>query len=86
MSGARAPNHDRPIEPRLHGELASWWPLLSAPADYAEEAALFGRVFRNDFAFPSCTPTRTPPSGAGSSRVSAGLEAGKPAGKETETT
>ena len=25
--------------PKLYGELASWWPLLSAPADYAEEAA-----------------------------------------------
>jgi SAM-dependent methyltransferase len=25
--------------PRLYGELAEWWPLLSAPADYAEEAA-----------------------------------------------
>jgi glutathione S-transferase len=25
--------------PRLYGELAAWWPLLSAPTDYAEEAA-----------------------------------------------
>jgi SAM-dependent methyltransferase len=25
--------------PRLYHELAAWWPLLSAPADYAEEAA-----------------------------------------------
>jgi hypothetical protein len=23
----------------MYGELASWWPLLSAPSDYAEEAA-----------------------------------------------
>jgi SAM-dependent methyltransferase len=29
---------------RLYGELASWWPLLSAPADYAEEAAFFERT------------------------------------------
>lgn len=27
--------------PRLYADLASWWPLLSAPADYAEEAAFF---------------------------------------------
>jgi len=27
--------------PKLYGELARWWPLLSAPADYAEEAALY---------------------------------------------
>ncbi len=30
----------RSQEPRLYGELASWWPLLSQPAEY-EEAALF---------------------------------------------
>jgi len=26
---------------KLYGELASWWPLLSAYQDYAEEAAFF---------------------------------------------
>jgi SAM-dependent methyltransferase len=26
---------------RLYTDLASWWPLLSAPADYAEEAAFY---------------------------------------------
>ncbi|MGH7263923.1 MAG: class I SAM-dependent methyltransferase [Candidatus Rokuibacteriota bacterium] len=31
-------------EPRLYGELASWWPLLSAPAEYAEEAAFYRQV------------------------------------------
>jgi len=30
--------------PLLYGPLASWWPLLSAPADYAEEAAFYRRV------------------------------------------
>lgn len=24
--------------PKLYGELAAWWPILSSPADYAEEA------------------------------------------------
>lgn len=28
--------------PKLYDELASWWPLLSAPHDYAEEAAFYG--------------------------------------------
>lgn len=28
--------------PKLYGELASWWPLLSAPDEYAEEAAFYG--------------------------------------------
>lgn len=28
-------------EPRLYDDLARWWPLFSAPADYAEEAAFF---------------------------------------------
>jgi SAM-dependent methyltransferase len=30
--------------PRLYSEFAAWWPLLSAPADYAEEAAFYQRT------------------------------------------
>jgi len=30
--------------PRLYGEFASWWPILSAPEDYAEEAEFYSRV------------------------------------------
>jgi SAM-dependent methyltransferase len=30
-----------PEGPKLYSELASWWPLLSAPADYEEEAGLY---------------------------------------------
>ena len=26
---------------KLYNELADWWPLMSAPADYAEEAAFY---------------------------------------------
>jgi SAM-dependent methyltransferase len=29
---------------RLYREFAEWWPLLSAPADYAEEAAFYQRA------------------------------------------
>jgi len=32
--------------PRMYGELAGWWPLLSSPADYGEEAAIFLKVIR----------------------------------------
>ena len=28
--------------PKMYDELATWWPLLSAPADYEEEAAFYG--------------------------------------------
>ncbi|HET6360722.1 MAG TPA: class I SAM-dependent methyltransferase [Gemmatimonadota bacterium] len=31
-------------EPLMYGQLASWWPLLSAPDDYAEEADYYRRV------------------------------------------
>jgi SAM-dependent methyltransferase len=31
--------------PRLYQELASWWPLFSAPDEYVEEAAFFRRTF-----------------------------------------
>jgi len=27
---------------KMYDELASWWPLLSAPEDYEEEAAFYG--------------------------------------------
>lgn len=30
--------------PKLYDALAPWWPLLSAPADYAEEAAFYGHA------------------------------------------
>lgn len=30
--------------PKLYGELASWWPLLSPPAEYAEEAAFYEKT------------------------------------------
>lgn len=29
--------------PKLYNQLASWWPLLSPPSDYAEEAASYAR-------------------------------------------
>ncbi len=41
-----------PREPRLYGELASWWPLLSAPEDYAEEAAFYARLLRDACSSP----------------------------------
>jgi len=31
-------------KPKLYGPLASWWPILSAPEDYAEEAGFFRRL------------------------------------------
>ena len=41
--------------PKLYGELAAWWPLLSAPADYAEEAAFYQRILLEKCERP--TPT-----------------------------
>jgi SAM-dependent methyltransferase len=42
-------------EPRLYGELADWFHLLTAPEDYAEEADLYRRVL-----FEACDePPRT---------------------------
>jgi SAM-dependent methyltransferase len=36
---------------KLYDELAEWWPLFSAPADYAEEAAFFAQMLNE-----SCKP------------------------------
>jgi SAM-dependent methyltransferase len=32
------------MNPLMYGELAGWWPLLSAPATYAEEAEIYRRL------------------------------------------
>ena len=32
---------------RFYGDLAAWWPLISAVEDYAEEASLFASVLRD---------------------------------------
>ena len=40
---------------KLYNELADWWPLLSAPADYAEEAAFY----RDAMASASSRPINT---------------------------
>ena len=33
---------ERPSDlPRLYGELSEWWPLLSAPSEYEEEAHVY---------------------------------------------
>jgi hypothetical protein len=35
---------DGPPEHRFYGELAEWWPLISPPEEYAEEAAYAATV------------------------------------------
>jgi SAM-dependent methyltransferase len=32
------------MDPLMYGELAGWWPLLSAPGSYAEEAEIYRRL------------------------------------------
>lgn len=38
--------------PRLYDDLASWWPLLSPPEDYEEEAAFYSRTLSAACAHP----------------------------------
>ena len=40
---------------KLYEELAEWWPLFSAPEDYAEEAAFFARVLNDVYESPPRT-------------------------------
>jgi SAM-dependent methyltransferase len=35
---------DVPVEHRFYGDLAEWWPLISPPGEYTEEAAYLGSV------------------------------------------
>ena len=41
-------DHDRDAPPRhrLYRDLASWWPLISPPEEYAEEAAFAASLLR----------------------------------------
>lgn len=39
MASMQQPPNTQQSRPKLYQELAAWWPLLSAPADYADEAA-----------------------------------------------
>jgi len=41
--------------PRLYGDLADWYPLLTPPEDYAEEAQIFLGLFRDACALPPRT-------------------------------
>ena len=38
---------------KLYSDLATWWPLLSPPEDYADEAAFFGKVMTDSGLPPS---------------------------------
>jgi SAM-dependent methyltransferase len=42
-------------DPKLYRELAAWWPLLSPPEDYAEEAGFYARVLRDSCEQPPKT-------------------------------
>ena len=44
-----------PDRPRLYNELSTWWPLLSPPSDYAEEAAFYQRTILDACAGPCAT-------------------------------
>ena len=41
-----------PTSPKLYGELADWWHVLSPAADYAEEAGIYARILREHAAIP----------------------------------
>jgi ubiquinone/menaquinone biosynthesis C-methylase UbiE len=41
--------------PKLYNELAAWWPLLSAPDDYEEEASFYGRALEDACRGPAQT-------------------------------
>ena len=38
--------------PKMYDELAAWWPLLSPPSEYEEEAAFYKRALENGSAGP----------------------------------
>ena len=57
---------------KLYAELAEWWPIFSAPAEYLEEAAFFERVLI-DFCHPA--PRRVLELGSGGGNNASHLKA-----------
>jgi len=61
MSNQRAPKQvgDNALSeeslPRLYGDLSSWWPLLSTPEDYAEEAEFYRKTIVTACSLPPRT-------------------------------
>ena len=53
-SDDQPPKDDRDT-PRLYADLASWWPILSDPADYRDEAPLVRRLLIDNCAAPPRT-------------------------------
>ena len=45
-------------QPKLYRDLAAWWPLLSAPEEYAEEAAFHEQLLLEACARPPRTCQR----------------------------
>ncbi len=58
------------MKPKLYGELASWWPLVSAPADYVVEASRYAQLLRE-----LCSPTRVLELGSGGGNTASHLKA-----------
>jgi SAM-dependent methyltransferase len=48
------------VQPKLYSELAEWWPLMSSPADYAEEASRYAELLT-----AACRPERVLELGSG---------------------
>ncbi len=46
---------DSENNPRLYRDLADWWPVLSAPEDYAEEAEFYRSVIMSEATIPPRT-------------------------------
>lgn len=42
-----SPTRVAPNAPKLYGELASWWPAMSPPAEYVEESAFYRNVLHS---------------------------------------
>ena len=57
---------------KLYSELAEWWPIFSAPEEYREEAAFFGRVLA---ASSDPTPRRVLELGSGGGNNASHLKA-----------
>ncbi len=58
------------MQTKLYGELASWWPLVSCPADYAVEAGRYAQLLRD-----ACRPTRVLELGSGGGNTASHLRA-----------
>ena len=70
VPGTHTTTRNMSTDPKLYNELAPWWPLMSAPHEYGEEAEFYARTLQN-----ACAPRTVLELGSGGGNNASHLKA-----------